>query len=83
MQKAITAQAKIFGINNRYLNTFNVDVGTTLDLVRYVPRGAPLVTESGISTYEDVRRLSGPRISAMLVGETFMKADEFAKQLNR
>ncbi len=68
----------IFGINNRNLRVkgFPTNIETTLKLLNHVPEGYPIVTESGINTYEDVRKLSDPRINAMLVGTTLMKAPD-------
>ena len=74
LEKALKAKAKIIGINNRDLHTFTTDRQTTLRLLQYVPEGLPIVTESGILTYEHVKELTHPRINAMLVGEALMSA---------
>ena len=74
LEKALKGKAKIIGINNRDLHTFNTDRQTTLRLLPYVPEGLPIVTESGILTYEHVKELTHPRINAMLVGEALMSA---------
>ncbi len=66
----------MLGINNRNLSTFEVDVQTTISMLPDVPRDKLLVTESGISTREDVLRLGAAGVQAFLVGEAFMRADE-------
>lgn len=76
LEKAINAGAEIFGINNRDLNTFTTDLNTTKKLAELVPRGYPIVTESGIHTREDVNSLCIPNVVAMLVGESLMSAEK-------
>jgi indole-3-glycerol phosphate synthase len=66
----------MLGINNRDLTTFEVDLNTTIAMLADVPRDKLLVTESGISTREDVLRLGAAGVQAFLVGEAFMRADE-------
>ncbi len=77
IEKAVKGNARIFGINNRNLHNFRVDRQTTLRLLKYIPYGYPIVTESGILKYEHVKELMHPRVNAMLVGEAIM-----SKELN-
>jgi len=72
LEKAIKSKAKIYGINNRNLNNFVTNIQTTINLTGHVPKGYPIVTESGIRVYEDVKKLMLPNITAMLVGESIM-----------
>ncbi len=65
----------LLGINNRNLKTFEVDLHTTISMLPDVPRDKLLVTESGISTREDVLRLGAAGVQAFLVGEAFMRSD--------
>jgi indole-3-glycerol phosphate synthase len=65
----------LLGINNRDLTTFEVDVGTTIRLAE-LAEGAPLVSESGIRTREDVVRLKRAGVKAILVGETLMRSGD-------
>lgn len=74
LEKAIEGKAQIFGINNRNLHDFSTDRNTTLQLLRHIPLGFSIVTESGILTYEHVKEVSHPRVNAMLVGEAIMSA---------
>jgi len=83
MQRAVDAGASIFGINNRDLTTFNVDLKTSIELARLAPRDAILVSESGINTGEDIRRLREAGFSAFLVGEHLMRADDPGEALRR
>jgi len=76
MKRAAQAGASLIGVNNRDLATFNVDLQTSIDLAPLAPQGALLVSESGISTGEDIRRLSSAGFSVFLVGEHFMRADD-------
>jgi len=74
LEKAIEAGADIIGINNRDLDTFQVDLGTTLELAPLVPEDRIVVSESGISSMESMRLLRGRGVDAVLVGTFLMKS---------
>ncbi|MCK9515549.1 MAG: indole-3-glycerol phosphate synthase TrpC [Ottowia sp.] len=74
LQRALALQTPLLGINNRNLRTFETRIETTLALKARVSADKLLVTESGIATREDVRRLRAAGVHAFLVGETFMRA---------
>ena len=76
LQRALQLKTPLLGINNRNLKTFEVSLDTTLGLLKDVPAGYLLVTESGISTVADVQRMRSAGVQAFLVGEVFMRADE-------
>ena len=76
LQRALQLKTPLLGINNRNLKTFDVSLDTTLGLLKDVPAGHLLVTESGISTVADVQRMRSAGVQAFLVGEVFMRADE-------
>jgi len=76
IERAARAGADVIGINNRDLATMKVDLATTERLARHVPRGALLVSESGIETREDVERLAKCGVRAVLVGTALMKAGD-------
>ena len=76
LERALKLKTPLIGVNNRDLNTFEVSLDTTLRLMGKVPADRLLITESGISALEDVRRLRAANINAFLVGEAFMRADD-------
>ena len=76
LQRALKLRTPLVGINNRNLRTFEVSLDTTLGLLAEVPKDKLLVTESGILTAADVRRMREAGVHAFLVGEAFMRADE-------
>jgi indole-3-glycerol phosphate synthase len=65
---------KIIGINNRDLTTFNVDIYTTLKLKKLLPIDISIISESGISSSENIQLLKTNHIDGVLVGEYFMKS---------
>jgi indole-3-glycerol phosphate synthase len=71
----------LLGINNRNLRTFKVDLGTTLRLAELVEDRTVLVSESGIQAREDVVKLHGVGVRAVLVGETLMRASDPARTI--
>jgi len=83
LERALEIPAPLVGINNRDLHTFQTSLDTTLRLRQRVPEGRILVSESGIHTREDVRRLRAAGVQAFLVGETFMRAADPGKELAR
>ena len=76
LERALKLRTPLIGVNNRNLRTFEVSVQTTLDLLPKIPADRLLVTESGITSREDVATLRAAGIHAFLVGEAFMRADE-------
>ena len=74
--RALNAGAVTVGINNRDLETFEVDINTTLELRKLVPGGIGLVSESGIHTREDVRRLDDGGVDGVLVGQALMTSGD-------
>lgn len=71
---AVACGARVIGINNRDLGTFEVDLGTTQRLAPLIPHGRLVVSESGISSLEDISFLTGCGVDAVLVGETLARA---------
>lgn len=74
LRRAVDAGAELIGVNNRDLRDFSVDVERTFGLLDAMPAGATVVSESGISTAEQLRRLSQAGVHAVLVGEALMRA---------
>jgi indole-3-glycerol phosphate synthase len=74
LDRALDLGARLIGINNRNLHTFNVDVATTEELSEEVPDDVILVSESGLKTRADSQRVFDAGCHAILVGESLMRA---------
>ena len=73
IEQALNLDARIIGVNNRDLHTFNVNLQTSLDLRSLVPESKVFVSESGIGSVDDLRILLDSGIDAVLIGEWFMR----------
>lgn len=73
MKRAVAANAKCIGINNRNLKTFETKIETTLKLREIAPADCTLISESGIRTADDIRTLKDAGIAAVLVGESLLR----------
>ncbi len=80
LDRAVNCGARVIGVNNRDLRTFNVSVDTSLQLARVAPRDSILISESGL-TPDSVRQLRAVGYRGFLVGETLMRAPDPAKAL--
>jgi indole-3-glycerol phosphate synthase len=78
---ALGAGATLVGVNNRNLATFDVDLATTENLCPRIPAGVTIVSESGISTAADVRRVVQAGATAILVGEALVTAADPAARM--
>lgn len=74
MERALAANADLIGINNRNLEDFSVSIETTFRIKKALPAEIPLVSESGISTPDDIKRLVDAGVVAALIGEALVKA---------
>ena len=81
MRRALATGARLIGINNRNLRTFDTTLDTTLSMIEMVSDEHILVTESGIHTKEDVQLMRDNGVNAFLVGEAFMRAENPGKKL--
>ncbi len=79
----LASGAKLIGVNNRNLHTFEVDLGNTLKLRELVPRDCVLVGESGIRNHDDVVRLEQAGVNAILVGESLMREHDIGAAVDR
>lgn len=79
--RVLEVKADIIGINNRNLHDFKVDLETTPRLIRHIPHGKIVVSESGIKTYKDVMYLKSLGVNAVLIGEAFMIADDIVAKV--
>ena len=76
MERAERCGAKLIGINNRNLHTFEVTLQTSLKLSTSAPPAAVLVSESGLNTAQDLAMLSEVGFRGFLIGESLMRADD-------
>ena len=76
LEAALTLKTSLIGINNRDLRTFNVSLSTTTDLLKMMPPGKRVITESGILSRADVAHMRKHDVRAYLVGEAFMRAPD-------
>lgn len=83
IEKALLANARIIGVNNRDLKTFTVDIKNSIRLRGLVPKDIVFVSESGISTSQDIQELVNTQVDGVLIGETLMKAANKKEMLDR
>lgn len=76
LQRALTLDTPLIGINNRDLRSFETRLETTLELLDSIPDDRVVVTESGIHSPDDVKRMRDNNVHAFLIGEAFMVADD-------
>ena len=78
LAKAVTAGARIIGVNNRDLRTFSVDLATAERLAKGIPAGVMRVAESGIRSAADGQRMRAAGFDAVLVGEHLLRQEDRA-----
>ena len=82
LARVLDVGARLVGINNRDLRTFEVDLGHTLELRRRIPDDCLVVGESGIRSRADVVRLESAGVNAILVGESLMARDDIGRAVD-
>lgn len=82
VESALAAESRLIGINNRNLKDFTVDLETTFRLQQEIPKDIPLVSESGISSVDDIRKLLYREVTAALIGESLMRSGESSTLLH-
>jgi indole-3-glycerol phosphate synthase len=75
LERAKRMRSPLLGINNRDLNTFETDLGTTKGLLRSVPVDRVIVSESGLATRQDLAQLARYGVRCFLIGETLMREE--------
>ncbi|PFH10529.1 indole-3-glycerol phosphate synthase [Collimonas sp. PA-H2] len=83
LNAALKLKTNLLGINNRNLRTFETSLQTTLDLLPHITPDKLVVTESGIHSKDDVKRMRDANVHAFLVGEAFMRAEHPGVELAR
>jgi indole-3-glycerol phosphate synthase len=83
LDAALKLNTAMLGINNRNLRTFATSLSTTINLLPRIPPEKIIITESGILTPDDVKRMRDVNVHAFLVGEAFMRANDPGMELNR
>ncbi len=81
VQSALRAGARVIGVNNRNLQTFEVDLSNSIRLSSMIPEEIIYVAESGIRTAEDIHALKAAGVNAVLIGETLMRSSDKKQQL--
>jgi len=82
LEKTLAADSRLIGINNRNLKDFTVDLDTTFRLQKEIPARIPVVSESGISSREDMILLQEAGVTAALIGERLMRSHEQGETLH-
>ena len=75
MERAKTLRSPLLGINNRDLNTFEVSLDVTRKLAREAPPDRMIVSESGLSTRQDLAQIARYGVRCFLIGESLMRAE--------
>ncbi|WP_438351263.1 indole-3-glycerol phosphate synthase TrpC [Paenibacillus sp. FA6] len=75
-------QASLIGINNRNLQTFETSLETTAKLIAMIPKGITIISESGISSTEDMAFLTQAGANGVLIGEYFMRQNDVGLAVN-
>ena len=83
VKQALAAGARIIGVNNRNLKTFEVDLQNSIRLRKLVPPEIQFVSESGIRTPEDIAKLRKNGTNAVLIGETLMRSGDKKQELDK
>jgi len=83
LERVLAAGARILGVNNRNLHTLEVRVETSLDLAGMIPEDRVAVSESGLRSAEDLRKLSAAGFDAFLIGESLMREPDPGAALKR
>lgn len=79
IEAVLACKPKLVGVNNRDLNTFEIDLHHSIRVKEQLPDGIAMVSESGIFTNQDVRLMQANNVDAILVGESLMRADDIGQ----
>ena len=82
-ENALKTEADLIGINNRNLDTLEIDLKTTEDVLKGYEKTRPILSESGIDTPEDIQYLRKCGADAFLIGSSIMKSDNIEEHVRR
>ncbi len=82
LETALICDSGIVGINNRNLKTLDIDLKTTFELLKDIPKDKIVISESGLDTRADVEALEGSRVDAMLIGTTIMRSNDIGAKID-
>ena len=82
-KNALQTDADLIGINNRNLDTLEIDLKTTKDILTGIEKSRPILSESGINTPEDIQYLKTCGADAFLIGSSIMKSDNIEEQVKK
>ena len=83
LERVKRMNAKIIGINNRDLHTFKVSLDVSRELIKHAPADALMITESGLSTKEEIIELRNLGFAGFLIGETLMRSGNVKEDLKK
>ncbi|MBR0599980.1 indole-3-glycerol phosphate synthase TrpC [Sinanaerobacter chloroacetimidivorans] len=83
VDSALSAGARIIGVNNRDLKTFEVDLSASIRLRSKIPENILFISESGIKTAADIALLKASKVNGVLIGETLMRGSNKKEELFR
>ncbi|WP_104618858.1 indole-3-glycerol phosphate synthase TrpC [Brachyspira murdochii] len=81
LDKALSSNTRIIGINNRNLKTFETSIKNTFDLIKLIPENIISISESGIKSREDIKLLEENKVNAVLIGEHLMRQKDKIKEI--
>lgn len=83
LERVLKTGTQLVGINNRDLRTFDTSLDHTFDLMSRIPPDVLLVSESGIRTHDDIRRLADAGVGGVLVGESLMRQPDIGQAVQQ
>ncbi len=81
LERVKRTEAKIIGVNNRDLHTFQVSLDVSRELIKHAPQDALMITESGITKKEEILELHKLGFAGFLIGETLMRSGNATEEL--
>ena len=83
LEIAISCGAKVVGVNNRNLKDFTIDMNNSINLRNKAPKELLFVSESGIKSREDIKKLEDNNVNAVLIGEALMRSNDIINEVRK